>query len=302
MALLRSILEAIGKTPLLQAEIEGVELFLKLEMFNPGGSIKDRVALAIIEEGIKSGKLTPEKRVIEATSGNTGIGLAMVCAAKGLKCTIVMPENMSEERKKILRAYGAELILTPAEEGIPGAVKKVQELISKDPDNYFPAKQFENPVNPDVHYQKTAVEILEDMGKLPRLFVAGIGTGGTFTGIAKRFKEANPDCICVAIEPDTSPVLSGKEPGSHAIQGIGAGFIPPILDRSLIDRIETVSYKEAKQFANLLSSELGILSGISSGANVAVAVRVAKELEIEKGVVTVLPDTGERYISTDLFD
>ncbi len=302
MALLRGILEAIGKTPLLQVKVEGVELFLKLEMFNPGGSIKDRVALAIVEEGIKNGELTSEKRVIEATSGNTGIGLALVCAAKGLKCTIVMPENMSEERKKILRAYGAELILTPAKDGIPGAVRKVQELITKNPDVYFPARQFENPVNPEIHYQTTAVEILEDMGKLPKLFVAGIGTGGTFTGISRRFKEANPDCICVAVEPDTSPVLSGGKSGLHSIQGIGAGFVPPVLDRSLIDRVETVSYEEAKRFAKLLSSRFGVLSGISSGANVAVAVRVAGELGINEGVVTILPDTGERYLSTDLFD
>ena len=177
----RSILETIGNTPLLKVEIEGVELFLKLEMFNPGGSIKDRVALAIIEDGEKRGKLTPEKAVIEATSGNTGIGLALVCAAKGYRCIIAMPENMSNERKKILKAYGVELILTPAEEGIPGAVRKVKELLEKEPDRYFPARQFENPVNPQVHYETTAPEILEQMGVFPEVFVAGVGTGGTLT-------------------------------------------------------------------------------------------------------------------------
>jgi len=297
----RSILEEIGNTPMLEAEIEGIRLFLKLEMFNPGGSIKDRVALAIIEEGEKSGELTPEKTVIEATSGNTGIGLALVCAAKGYKCTIVMPENMSEERKKILKAYGAELILTPKENGIPGAVKKAEELISQNPHLYFPTKQFENPANPRVHYEKTSVEMLEQIGKLPELFVAGIGTGGTFTGIAKRFKEVNPECICVAVEPAESPVISGGKPGIHKIQGIGAGFVPKNFDKKLCDRVETVTYEEAKHYTRLLAKNYGVLSGISSGANVAAAIKVAKETGRESAV-TVLPDTGERYLSTDLFE
>ncbi|RUM43313.1 MAG: cysteine synthase A, partial [Desulfurobacterium sp.] len=189
----RSILERVGNTPLLRVEIEGVELFLKLEMFNPGGSIKDRVALAIIEDAERKGLLTPDRTVIEATSGNTGIGLALVCAAKGYRCAIVMPENMSEERKKILKAYGAELILTPAEEGIPGAVKKAEELVKENPERYFSAKQFENPVNPEVHYRTTAKEILEQMGAVPNVFVAGVGTGGSFTGVSRRFKVVNPD-------------------------------------------------------------------------------------------------------------
>ena len=298
----RSILETIGNTPLLKVEIEGVELFLKLEMFNPGGSIKDRVALAIIEDGEKRGKLTPEKTVIEATSGNTGIGLALVCAAKGYRCVIAMPENMSNERKKILKAYGAELILTPAEEGIPGAVRKVKELLEKEPDRYFPARQFENPVNPQVHYETTAPEILEQMGVFPEVFVAGVGTGGTLTGIGKRFKEVNPECLVVAVEPGNCAVISGKPPGAHKIQGIGAGFIPKILDVGLIDRVETISLEEAKKYSKLLASQFGILSGISAGANVAGALRVAKETGKKRRVVTVLPDTGERYLSTDLFD
>ncbi len=300
--LLRSILSSIGNTPLLRAEIEGVELFLKLEMFNPGGSIKDRVALAIIEDGEKRGELTPEKTVVEATSGNTGIGLALVCAAKGYRCLIAMPENMSEERKRILRAFGAELLLTPADEGVKGAVEKVKDLVEKEPEKYFPARQFDNPVNPKVHYETTAKEILEQMGFLPNLFVAGIGTGGTFTGISKKFKEENPDCICVAVEPEGCAVLSGEEVCSHKIQGIGAGFVPEVLDTSLIDRVEKVGYEEAKHYARLLAREFGVLSGISSGANVAVAVRVARELGIRDRVVTVLPDTGERYLSTDLFE
>jgi cysteine synthase A len=283
-------------------EIEDVELFLKLEMFNPGGSIKDRVALAIIEDGEKRGKLTPEKTVIEATSGNTGIGLALVCAAKGYRCVIVMPENMSDERKKILKAYGAELILTPAEEGIPGAVRKVKELLEKEPDRYFPARQFENPVNPQVHYETTAPEILEQMGVLPEVFVAGVGTGGTLTGIGRRFKEVNPECLVVAVEPETCAVISGKPPGVHKIQGIGAGFIPKILDVGLIDRVEAIPFEEAKKYSKLLASQFGILSGISAGANVAGALRVAKETGKKRRVVTVLPDTGERYLSTDLFD
>lgn len=298
----RSILQTIGNTPLLRVEIEGVELYLKLEMFNPGGSIKDRVALAIVENGEKRGELTKDKAVIEATSGNTGIGLALVCAAKGYRCVIVMPENMSVERKKILKAYGAELILTPAEEGIPGAVRKVEELISKASDNYFPARQFENPVNPEVHYRKTAKEILEQMGTLPNLFVAGVGTGGTLTGIGRRFKEVNPECLVVTVEPETSAVISGKEAGAHKIQGIGAGFIPKVLDLNLVDRVETVSFEEAKRYSNLLACRFGLLSGISAGANVAVAVRVARKMGKRKKVVTVIPDSGERYLSTELFE
>ncbi len=299
---LRSILKAIGNTPLLRVEIEGVELFLKLEMFNPGGSIKDRVALEIVEDGERRGELNRGKTVIEATSGNTGIGLALVCSAKGYRCLIVMPENMSEERKKILRAYGAELLLTPADEGVRGAVERVRELIEKNPEKYFPARQFENPVNPKVHYEKTSVEILEQMGELPELFVAGVGTGGTFTGIAKRFKEVNSNCFTVAVEPEECPVISGGNPGIHKIQGIGAGFVPSIFDRSLADIVKTVSYDEAKFYTNLLSKKFGVLTGISGGANVSVAVKLANELGIKRRVVTVLPDTGERYLSTDLFD
>ncbi|WP_456341789.1 cysteine synthase A [Thermovibrio sp.] len=298
----RNILETIGNTPLLRVTVEGIEVFLKLESFNPGGSIKDRVALAIIEEALKKGELTPEKTVIEATSGNTGIGIALVCAAKGLKCLIVMPENMSDERKRILKAYGAQLLLTPAEEGIPGAVRRLEELVKENPDKYYPTRQFENPVNPLVHYRQTAREILEQMGELPNLFVAGVGTGGTFTGISKRFKEVNPDCTCVAVEPEECAVLSGKPPAPHRIQGIGAGFIPKTLDTSLIDRVVAVPYERAKEYSRLLAREFGVLAGISAGANLYAAVKVAKELGIKERIVTVVPDTGERYLSTDLFE
>ncbi|RKQ63401.1 cysteine synthase A [Thermovibrio guaymasensis] len=297
-----SILETIGNTPLLKVEVEGVEVFLKLENFNPGGSIKDRVTRAIIEDALKKGELTRDKIVVEATSGNTGIGIALVCSAKGLKSLIIMPENMSQERKKLLKAFGAELLLTPASEGIPGAVRKLQELLNENPNKYYPTRQFENPVNPLVHYRETAREILEQMGKVPKLFVAGVGTGGTFSGISKRFKEVNPECVCVAVEPEGCSVLSGGEVGVHRIQGIGPGFIPKTLDTSLIDRVEVVPYERAKEYSRLLSREFGVLAGISAGANLYVALKVSKELGIKEGVVTVVPDTGERYLSTDLFD
>ncbi len=298
----RSILETIGNTPLLRVTVEGIEVFLKLESFNPGGSIKDRVALAIIEDALKKGELTPDKVVVEATSGNTGIGIALVCAAMGLKCLIVMPENMSPERKRILKAYGAELLLTPANEGIPGAVRKLEELLREEPQKYYPTRQFENPLNPQVHYRVTSREILEQMGQVPELFVAGVGTGGTFTGISRRFKEVNPRCRCFAVEPEECAVLSGGSPSPHKIQGIGAGFIPKTLDTSLMDGVLTVSYREAKFYSRLLARGFGVLAGISAGANLACSVRVAKELGIKERVVTVVPDTGERYLSTDLFE
>jgi cysteine synthase A len=296
-----SILRLIGRTPLLKVELEGVELFLKLEMFNPGGSIKDRVALAIVEDAEARGLLGNGKVVLEATSGNTGIGLALVCAVKGYPCTIVMPENMSVERRKLISAFGAKVLLTPAEQGMEGAVRKVEDMLKESPELYFHANQFANPANPRVHYETTAVEILEELPVYPELFVAGVGTGGTFTGIARRFKELDSKVMCVAVEPDTSPVISGGKPGPHLIQGIGAGFIPENFDAHLADAVEPVSYSEAKKFTRLLARRFGVLAGISSGANVAVAVRVARKLGL-KSAVTVLPDTGERYLSTALFD
>ncbi len=297
----RNILETIGNTPLMELKIDGVNIYAKLEMFNPGGSIKDRVALAIIEDAERKGLLRKGMSVIEATSGNTGIGLALVCAAKGYSCTIVMPENMSEERKKILRAYGANLILTPAEEGIPGAVRKARELFEQNPEEFYPANQFSNPLNPETHYRETAMEILEQLGEIPGAIVAGVGTGGTLMGIGKRFKEVNPECKVIAVEPEECAVISGGKAGQHKIQGIGAGFIPDIVDVSLITQAMTVSYEEARKATRLLAKEFGIIAGISSGANVSTAVKVAK-MDDKVKVVTVLPDTGERYLSTDLFD
>ncbi|WP_457567954.1 cysteine synthase A [Desulfurobacterium sp.] len=301
ITLSRSILEVIGNTPLLEITIDGVTFFAKLEMFNPGGSIKDRVALSIVEDAESKGLLKKGKRVIEATSGNTGIGLALVCAAKGYGCTIVMPENMSEERKKILKAYGAELILTPASEGIPGAIKEVERRLSENPDLYFPARQFENPANVKAHYDGTSVEILRQIGEIPGSFVAGVGTGGTLTGIGKRFKEINPDAVIVAVEPVESAVISGGKPGVHKIQGIGAGFIPATLDREVISFPVAVSFEEAQYYCRKLAAESGILVGISSGANVAAIVKAFKEGRLKTPVVTVFPDSGERYLSTELF-
>lgn len=297
----RSILELIGNTPLIELTIDGLTFYTKLEMFNPGGSIKDRIALYIIRDLEEKGSLKKGKRVIEATSGNTGIGLALVCAAKGYGCSIVMPENMSDERKKILKAYGAELILTPAEEGMMGAVKEAERRVKENPDMYIPANQFKNPANIKAHYEGTAVEILKQLKKLPKTFIAGVGTGGTLTGIGKRLKEEVENPVIIAVEPEESPVLSGGKPGVHKIQGIGAGFIPEILDKKLITEVITVSYDEAKYYCQKLASSYGILAGISSGANVAGIVKAAEKGLLKEPIVTVFPDTGERYLSTDLF-
>ncbi len=297
----RSILDTIGNTPLIETEIEGYRLYLKLEMFNPGGSIKDRVALYIIEDAERKGLINENTRFIEATSGNTGIGIALVCAAKGYKCTIVMPENMSNERKMILKAFGAELILTPASMGIKGAVQEVERLTREKPNVYLPLKQFENPLNPEAHYKTTSIEILRQIGSIPDAFVAGVGTGGTLMGIARRFKEVNPKCKVFAVEPKASPVLSEGVAGKHSIQGIGAGFVPKIMDMSLVDDVITISYDEAKEFSNVLASKYGIFAGVSSGANVAALLKVARKLGRDEKLVTVLPDTGERYLSIGLF-
>ncbi len=300
-ALSKNILELIGNTPLMKIEIEKITIYAKLEMFNPGGSIKDRIALTIINDLEKKGLITQEKKVIEATSGNTGIGLSLVCAAKNYGCTIVMPENMSEERKKIIKAFGAELILTPAENGVPGAVKEVEKRITENPNIYIPANQFKNPTNVKTHYEETAVEIMEQLTKLPGSFVAGVGTGGTLTGVGKRLKEENKNTIIIAVEPSNSPVLSGGKPGIHKIQGIGAGFIPEILDKTLIEEVITVNYEETRYFCQKLSQKYGILAGISSGANIAGIVKAFQKGLLKEPITTVLPDTGERYLSTDLF-
>ncbi len=285
-----AILELIGNTPLLKVKIDEREVFLKLEMFNPGKSIKDRPALFMIEAAEKEGLLN-SGHVVEATSGNTGIGLALVCAAKGYRCTIFMPENASLERRKIMTLLGANVVLTPSEEGMSGALKRALEFSAKE--GAFYTDQFKNKNNPISHYRTTSVEILEQLGSLPKAFVCAVGTGGTISGIGRRLKEANPECKIYAVEPKESPILSKGEYKKHKIEGIAPNFVPPLFDRELVDEIIKVSYEEALHFSKRLAREFGILCGISSGANVCAALKVKGEGPI----VTVLPDTAERYLS-----
>ncbi|MGB9810121.1 MULTISPECIES: cysteine synthase A [Dictyoglomus] len=307
MRVANSVIELIGNTPLVKLNkiTEGcfAEVLAKLESFNPGGSVKDRIALSMIEEAEKMGKLNKDKIIIEPTSGNTGIGLAMIGAIKGYKVILVMPESMSMERRALLRAFGAELILTPKEEGMKGAIKKVEEIISLDPDKYFVPMQFENPANPLIHKKTTAEEIWQDTEGKVDIVVCGVGTGGTITGIGEVLKQRKKEIKIVAVEPEKSAVLSGKTPSPHKIQGIGAGFIPKVLNTSIIDEIVTVSEEDAMNTAKKLMKEEGILCGISSGAACFAALKVAKREENKgKTAVVILPDTGERYISTELFD
>ncbi|HHY42884.1 MAG TPA: cysteine synthase A [Thermoanaerobacterales bacterium] len=301
MNIANSVLDLIGMTPMVKlnrlSPENGATIAAKIEAFNPGGSVKDRIAFSMIKDAEENGILKPGSTVIEPTSGNTGIGLAMVCAVKGYRLILVMPESMSLERRKILKAYGAELVLTPAEKGMKGAVEKAEELAKTH--GYFMPLQFDNPANPAIHEKTTAQEILQQTdGKLDA-FVGGIGTGGTFTGVAKVIKAKMPHVKFIAVEPAASPVLSGGTPGPHKIQGIGAGFVPKVLDTSLIDQIITVPNEEAFNFARQLAIKEGILAGISSGAAIYAAQQVAKDLGPGKLVVTVLPDTGERYLSVD---
>lgn len=274
---------------------ESAEVVAKLEYFNPGGSVKDRIAISMIEDAEARGLIKPGDTIIEATSGNTGIGLAMVAAARGYKLIITMPENMTEERKALLRLFGAELILTPASEGMSGAVRKAEELARLH--GYFMPQQFRNPANPEIHRRTTAQEILEDTGGRLDAFVAGVGTGGTITGIGEVLKEKIPWVRIIAVEPARSPVLSGGEPGPHGIQGIGAGFIPDVLNLNIIDEIITVSDEDAFETMQRLAREEGILAGISAGAAMWAALQVAGRLGPGKRVVVLLPDTGERYLS-----
>ena len=301
MNIANSVLDLIGMTPMVKlnrlSPENGATIAAKIEAFNPGGSVKDRIAFSMIKDAEENGILKPGSTVIEPTSGNTGIGLAMVCAVKGYRLILVMPESMSIERRKILKAYGAELVLTPAEKGMKGAVEKAEELAKAY--GYFMPLQFDNPANPAIHEKTTAQEILQQTdGKLDA-FVGGIGTGGTFTGVARVIKAKMPHVKFIAVEPSASPVLSGGTPGPHKIQGIGAGFVPKVLDTSLIDQIITVPNEEAFNFARQLAIKEGILAGISSGAAIYAAQQVAKDLGPGKLVVTVLPDTGERYLSVD---
>lgn len=298
-----TILETIGKTPIVKLNRlvpkGSAEVFCKLESFNPMSSIKDRIALAMIEDAEKKGLLNKDTYVVEPTSGNTGIGLAMVCAVKGYKLILTMPESMSIERRKMLATFGAKIVLTPASEGMMGAIERAKEICKSNPNCFMP-QQFDNPVNPEIHMKTTAIEILEDIPS-PDAFVAGVGTGGTITGVGKVLKARNGKTKIVAVEPLSSAVLSGGRPGGHEIQGIGAGFVPKILDLSIIDQVIAVKNSDAKLMTRALAKEEGIFAGISSGAAVFGALEVAKELGDGKKVVTILPDTGERYLSTDVF-
>lgn len=304
MKVYQDITELIGGTPLVKlhrlSKPDGAAIFAKIEYFNPGGSVKDRICLSMIVEAERQGRLRPGATIVEPTSGNTGIGLALMAAVRGYKLILVMPESMSMERASLLSSYGAKLVLTPAWEGMRGAIREAEGIVEQNPD-YFLPDQFSNPANPEIHRRTTAVEILSALEGPIDAFVAGVGTGGTITGVGEVLKAKNPKVLIVAVEPATSAVLSGGEPGPHKIQGIGAGFIPKVLNRAIIDRIITVTDDEAYRTAKLLAKEEGLLVGISSGANAIAAMRVAKSLGPGKQVVTVLPDTGERYISIEKY-
>jgi cysteine synthase A len=294
----------VGNTPLVRlnriVNPDMAEILAKVEFFNPGGSVKDRICEGMLNAAEAAGKLKPGGTIIEPTSGNTGIGLAMLAAVRGYRLILVMPESMSMERASLLSAYGAQLVLTPAWEGMRGAIREAQSLREQNPD-YFMPNQFENPANPEAHRKGTAPEILAATGGRVDAFVASVGTGGTITGVGEVLKEKVPGAQVIAVEPDTSAVLSGEEPGPHKIQGIGAGFVPPVLNREVLDRIIRVNDDEAYRTAKELARLEGLLVGISSGANVLAALQVAKELGPEGRVVTVLPDTGERYFSIEKY-
>ncbi len=301
-----SIIDTICNTPLVRlpniSKNISADLVFKLEFFNPGASVKDRIALAMIEELEKSGKLAKDGVIIEPTSGNTGIGLALVAAAKGYKAIFTMPESMSVERRKLMQLLGAEIILTPASEGMPGAIKKAEELVGEIKDAVQPG-QFTNPANPQIHYETTGPEIWNDTGGKVDVLIAGIGTGGTITGAGKFLKEKNADLRIIAIEPEGSPILSKGEKGPHMIQGIGAGFVPEILDTGLIDEIVTISNEKAFETARLAAKKDGAPVGISSGAAIATALLVgAREEMNNKQIVTIIPSFAERYLSTSLFE
>ena len=296
--LIDSVLDAIGNTPLVRLQkMSSGNVFAKTELQNPGGSVKDRVAKHILQTARDEGTLKPGMTIIEATSGNTGIGLALVGSQLGFPVVCVMPENMSEERKKIIRAFGGEIIFTSAEESLSGCMKKTKEIVDSEPQRYFLANQFSNPHNPEIHYRETAPEIWQDTGGEINIFVCGVGSGGTLQGIGTFLKEKDPTIKIVAVEPKNSAALLGREPGLHSIQGIGDGFIPDVLDVNLVDMVFTVSDDEAVETSRRLSQEEGLLAGTSSGANVFAA------LHMDNGrnrVVTILPDRAERYFSTAL--
>jgi cysteine synthase A len=304
MIMHKEITELIGRTPLVRlnrlSKPGSATIYGKVEFFNPGGSVKDRICLNMINEAERQGKLKPGGTIVEPTSGNTGIGLALVAAVRGYKLILVMPESMSMERASLLSSYGAQLVLTPAWEGMKGSIKEAESILAQNP-GYFMPDQFSNPANPAMHRMTTAPEILDALNGNIDAFVAAVGTGGTITGCGELFKEKNPNVKVIAVEPSGSPVLSGGDPGPHKIQGIGAGFIPKVLNRKIIDRVITVTDDEAYQTAKQLSKKEGLLVGISAGANVFAAQKVAEELGPGKNVVTILCDTGERYISIEKY-
>jgi cysteine synthase A len=305
MRVAKNVLELIGQTPIVSLSNVGPqdrgEVYVKLEGFNPGGSIKDRPGLYMIEKAEERGLLQPGSIILEATSGNTGIGLAMAASLKGYPIVIVMPENMSEERKKILRAYGAELLLTPAAEGMPGAVKRASSMVESD-SRYYLVKQFENSANAECHEVTTAREILQQMGKNLDALVCGVGSGGTITGIARLLKQEIPAIKIVAVEPANSAVLSGNPAGPHKIQGIGAGFIPRVLNLELVDNIIAVTDEDAIETCRQLARQEALLLGISSGAAVFAALQLAAKMGKGKKILAIAPDSADKYISTELFD
>jgi cysteine synthase A len=304
MRIANSITELIGQTPLVKLNRlvgpNDADIYLKLEFANPGSSVKDRIALSMIEEAEKSGALKPGMTIVEPTSGNTGIGLAMVAAAKGYKAKIVMPETMSMERRNLLKAYGAELVLTPGPEGIKGSIKKAEDLVAEN-EQYFMPQQFNNPANPKIHRETTGKELLEQAGDQLDAFVSGIGTGGTITGAGQVLKEKFPNLHIVAVEPKDSAILSGGQPGPHKLQGLGTGFVPEILNTEIYNEVIAVSTEESFETARRLAREEGILGGISSGAAVYAALQVAQRLGKGKKVVAIIPSNGERYLSTPLY-
>lgn len=304
-AIFEDITAAVGYTPLVQINKLGsgkAAILAKLESYNPCGSVKDRIALAMIAAGEKKGLITPDTVIIEPTSGNTGVGLACICAARGYKLILTMPESMSIERRKLLRLFGAEIVLTPAERGMTGAVEKAEQLTAEKTNAYMP-QQFRNPANPQVHRETTAEEIWDDTDHRIDIFVAGVGTGGTLTGCGDVLKRRNNNLKVVAVEPKGSPMLSGGKPGPHKIQGIGAGFVPEVLNMEIIDEIIQVSNEDAMGTARELAVKEGILGGISSGAAMWAAIQLSQRPEIHgKTIVVILPDTGERYISTEMFE
>ena len=299
------ITATVGSTPMVRINKLGsgeAVILAKLESFNPCGSVKDRIAVSMITAAEESGKIRPGSVIIEPTSGNTGIGLAFVCAARGYKLTLTMPESMSIERRRLLEILGAEIVLTPAELGMNGAIDEAKELLAKRPDGFMP-QQFENPANPEIHRHTTAEEIWTDTDGGIDILVAGIGTGGTITGCGQALKQKNPQINVVAVEPASSAVLSGEKPGPHKIQGIGAGFVPAVLDMDVVDEIRKVTNEKALEGARQLAVKEGILAGISSGAAISAAVEISKDANNKgKTIVAILADTGERYISTEMYE